>query len=296
MVGRSPAPGVSRARPGDPRGSEIEGGEAENGDAEGGDAEGGTLFFLGAPAASGETVELPRDEAHHATRVLRLPGGAVVGATDGIGGRYRLRLLRRGPAVLGEVLQAERLAAERPAIEVGLGAGRRERFLWAVEKLTELAVAAIVPLLSEAVQGRRGRAARGTGLDARARARAAAALKQSLGSHLPRIEPPVDARGWASRSFDGLSLLLSFPAAGVAPLAAVILAEIRAEPGLAARGVRLAVGPEGGFLADEERTLAASGFRPAHLGARRLRFETAAVAAAATVRAVVATEGIAWSS
>lgn len=272
MVGRRAADGVSRAR------------------------DGGTFFLLAGPAQAGDTVELPRDEAHHATRVLRLPTGATVAATDGVGGRYRLRLGRRGAAVLAEVLDAERVEAEAPPIEVGLGAGRRDRFLWAVEKLTELAVAAVVPLLSTAVQGRRGRMAAPAGLEARARARAASAIKQSLGSHLPRIETPVDAPGWASRPFAGLSLLLSLPEAGLDSLPAVVLRALRADPGLAGRGFRLAIGPEGGFLADEERTLAGAGFRAAHLGERRLRFETAAVAAAVSVRAIAATEGVAWSS
>lgn len=285
MVGRGSPAGVSRARRGDPDEAEVEEREA-----------GGTFFLLAGPARVGETVELPREEAHHATRVLRLPSGSTVAATDGAGGRYRVRLLRRGAGAVGEILEAERLRPEPPEIEVGLGAGRRERFLWAVEKLTELAVAAVVPLLSATVQGRKRGAAAAVGLESRARSRAAAALKQSLGTRLPRLEPPVDAAGWASRPFDGLSLVLSLPAAGASALAAVVLQELRVDAGLAGRGFRLAIGPEGGFLPDEERTLLAAGFRPAHLGPRRLRFETAAVAGVASVRAVMATEGTAWSA
>lgn len=51
---------------------------------------------------------------------------------------------------------------------------------------------------------------------------------------------------------------------------------------------RVAVGPEGGFLDHEEAALVEVGFLRAHLGARRLRFETAAVAAVCQIRAVTA--------
>jgi 16S rRNA (uracil1498-N3)-methyltransferase len=177
------------------------------------------------------------------------------------------------------VLGCAQEPAATPALEVGLGAGRRERFLWCVEKLTELEVARVTPLLSATVQHRVARARDGaTRLSERALARAAAALKQSRGTHLPEVPAPLDPREWASRQFDGLSVLLAFPAPGVRPLAAVV-ASARA------RAFRLAVGPEGGFLPDEEAALARAGFVPAHLGRRRLRFETAAVAAVCQVRA-----------
>jgi 16S rRNA (uracil1498-N3)-methyltransferase len=239
-----------------------------------------TFFLLEAPAAPGETVELSPDEAHHALRVLRLAAGSIVPATDGLGGRYRLRLVARGRRCLAEVLARESESPVTPRLEIGVGAGRRDRFLWCVEKLTELGVARVTPLVSAAVQ--RPAALIGAGgerYQARALARARAALKQSKGAHLPEIAEPEAVGAWSARPFQGSSLLLAFPAPGVPPLAAAAAAA-------GADRVRLAVGPEGGFLPDEEAGLAREGFVPAHLGARRLRFETAALAAACQVMAV----------
>jgi 16S rRNA (uracil1498-N3)-methyltransferase len=48
----------------------------------------------------------------------------------------------------------------------------------------------------------------------------------------------------------------------------------------------LAAGPEAGFTAEEEATLASAGFTPASLGPRVLRTETAAVAALAALNAL----------
>lgn len=56
-------------------------------------------------------------------------------------------------------------------------------------------------------------------------------------------------------------------------------------PGLAARPIALAFGPERGWSASERSTLRAHGFELAHLGARVLRTETAVVAALALAKA-----------
>ena len=44
-------------------------------------------FYLERRAAVGETVALPKDEAKHALKVLRLSVGDEVCALDGCGGR-----------------------------------------------------------------------------------------------------------------------------------------------------------------------------------------------------------------
>lgn len=255
-------------------------------EAEGRAEEAPTFFLLGEPALPGSTVELPPEEAHHALRVLRLEGGVVVPATDGRGARYRLRLAPSGGSCAAEVLERVDEAPAAPRVEVGVGAGRRERFLWCVEKLTELEVARLTPLLARAVQGRRGLEGEGgRRLAERARARAAAALKQSKGAHLPEISLPEDATVWARRSFDGRPLLLALPAPGIPSLAAAVAGALRqALPFV--RAFRLAVGPEGGFLAEEEAAFTEAGFARVHLGRRRLRFETAAVAGVCQVRAI----------
>ena len=255
-----------------------------------------TFFLLDEPAPPGAVVTLAAEESHHALRVLRLATGAVVPATDGRGGRYRLRLVARGRFCDAEVLDRVDEAPPVPSLAFGVGAGRRERFLWCAEKLTELGASALTPLLGSTVQDRRALAGEaGRRLAERALARAAAALKQSKGTHLPRIESPREVADWAREPFAGRSILLAFPGPNVVPLAMAVRGGAGGE---AARGgtgrggeggaFRIAVGPEGGFLPEEERALADAGFTAAHLGDRRLRFETAAVVAAAQVHAVLA--------
>jgi 16S rRNA (uracil1498-N3)-methyltransferase len=60
---------------------------------------------------------------------------------------------------------------------------------------------------------------------------------------------------------------------------------LSAFPGLATGGLTLALGPERGWSADDRTQLRAAGFILAHLGARVLRVETAAIAAVSVVLA-----------
>jgi 16S rRNA (uracil1498-N3)-methyltransferase len=245
-----------------------------------------TFFLLDRPALPGETVRLPPGEAHHALHVLRLASDRVVAATDGRGGRYRLQLQPEGIGCRARILERAQDPFENPAIEIGLGAGRKERLLWCVEKLTELGARRVVLLLTERVQARRSLLAGGAAsLAAKSRARAAAALKQSKGTHLPEIAPPATLDGWAREPIAGVSLLLTPPAPEVASLAGAVQRLLDSQPCDSAC-FRVAVGPEGGMSAAEEELLREHAFVPVHLGERRLRFETAAVAAACQLQAV----------
>lgn len=56
-------------------------------------------------------------------------------------------------------------------------------------------------------------------------------------------------------------------------------------PASAVGGAAVAIGPEGGFTDGERARLAAQGFSAVRLGSNILRFETAALAAAAVLTA-----------
>jgi len=92
---------------------------------------------LGAPALSA-------DDRHHLERVLRLRAGDEVTVSDGAGGRLRCRF---GPA-LEPATEIERVPRPAPAVTVGLAVVKGQRPEWAVQKLTEIGVDRIVPLLS----------------------------------------------------------------------------------------------------------------------------------------------------
>lgn len=224
--------------------------------------------------APGAHIPLDDDTVHH-VRVRRGAAGERARALDGAGSVAEGTLATSHGSAVFVAETVER--RPRPAtLVVGVGAGDRERFLWLVEKLTELGATAIVPLetdrsLTVATRLRAGQ-------EERLRRRAREALKQCGAAWMPEVAPPMALAAFAAGHADGQRWLAD--AAGAGPPAA-----------LGAGPVAIAVGPEGGFTDGERGALLAAGWTPCRLGPATLRFETAAVAAAAVVAAARLREG-----
>ena len=219
-------------------------------------------------AAAGRREQLDEAEQHH-LRVRRAQPGELVGLRDGAGLVGTGRLVAVGRDWQVDVESAES-RGRPPGLTLAVGAGDRERFAWVVEKAAELGVTRVVPL----VTGRTGGVA--TRLReqhlAKLRRQALEATKQCGAAWATGVSAPIELTDFARHLPPGSHWLAD--AAGELP------------PGtLDSAPVTVVVGPEGG-LADEERAaLVAAGFRPVALAPDTLRFETAALAAAAVVSA-----------
>lgn len=214
--------------------------------------------------APGDVVPLSPAEAHH-VRVRRRGEATVVELRDGEGlvGDGLLRGEDDALEVLVE--RAERIPRPAP-LRLAVGAGDRDRFAWLVEKATELGVTEIIPLETERTAGVASRV-RGPHVE-RLRRRALEAVKQCGAAWAPAVHETMPLAAFLARPPEGPRWL----------------ADARGEPppyGFGAGALTVLVGPEGG-LSDGELGLArAAGFEPVRLGGQVLRFETAAIAAAA---------------
>jgi 16S rRNA (uracil1498-N3)-methyltransferase len=143
---------------------------------------------------------------------------------------------------------------------------RQDRFEWVIQKGTEIGMTAIHPLAAERADGRPPDAKR----LARWRRIAIEACKQSGRRLCPEILPVdrVPAPG------PGVTALVLDPGSSELPLG-------RALPGPAPEELWVAVGPEGGFSDVELERMVGLGWRPAGLGPRILRTETAGLVACA---------------
>ena len=229
------------------------------------------FFSADQPLAPGVTVSLGDDAAHHA-RVRRLDMGASVFVADGAGARGVGRIVRLTKLDVDVELDEVHRSPRPPAAHLLVPIGDKDRMLWCAEKCTELGATSWTPVLwnrSRSVSPR----GEGSAFRERVRARMRSALVQSHGAWLPDV--PDDAsidRVLATQSSIATSLVL----------------DVSGEPlgrEQIAAPVTIAVGPEGGFEPEELRRLRDARFRPVSLGANVLRFETAAVAALAIVRA-----------
>lgn len=224
-------------------------------------------FFLAAPPEGGRAV-LTGDEARHLSRVLRAREGDAIVVFAGTAVAWPARIVRIGrdevELEVGEPRHDPPRGGPRLTLAVALPKGDRQK--WLVEKLTELGVDRLVPLVTlrgvaEATQSARARLGR-TGVEA---------CKQCGRNTLLEITAPVRVADLLAAAAAGSRAVVADPEAP--PLERSIMAGVTEIVGL--------VGPEGGFTPEELAATAAAGALRAGLGPHVLRVETAAVALAA---------------
>ena len=236
-----------------------------------------TAFYIPTDCFRGKRVVLPDDEARHAVKVLRKQAGDEIVAVDGVGQWYRVRLDQVGQQrAAGTVLETRRGVGE-PRYELTIGFGlikNRNRFETFVEKAVELGVHRIIPLHTARTEKE------GIKME-RTRNIMIAAMKQCGRSRLPAVADPTAL----PMVLDGAAGDYLLMAHEQTEQSASVPAALDRAP--ADARVLLLIGPEGGFT-DEEIAMArqAEGTMVS-LGPRRLRAETAGVAAAVAVQQVL---------
>jgi 16S rRNA (uracil1498-N3)-methyltransferase len=200
---------------------------------------------------------LDADDLHHLARVLRVREGALCTISDGQG-RWRAARFAAEPDPVGPIVE---VPPPNPPLAIGFALLKGDRTELVVQKLTELGVDRIVPLMTDRTIARPD-PARAAKLVERLRRIAREACMQSRRCRFPRIESvtPFDEvvgePGVALADRAGESPDLSHPF--------------------------VLVGPEGGW-APRERGMAP---HVVGLGRHVLRAETAALAAGALLAAL----------
>jgi 16S rRNA (uracil1498-N3)-methyltransferase len=229
-----------------------------------------------AGASTGDVVDVEGDEAHHAVAVRRLRTGERVVLTDGRGttvtGTVGETGKRRLAVVADEVVTSPEPA---PAVTVVQALPKGDRGELAVEVLTEVGVATVVPWASaRSVAVWRGeRAAKAL---ARWRSTAREAAKQARRAWFPEVTELATTEQ-AVALVAGADLAVVLHEEATTPLAAV--------PVPTAGTVVVVVGPEGGLTDAEVAGFAAAGAHVVRLGDEVLRTSTAGVAAVAALLA-----------
>jgi 16S rRNA (uracil1498-N3)-methyltransferase len=213
---------------------------------------------------AGQRISLDENEVHH-LRVRRAQDREIVELLDGTGLRGTGRLVQAGKQWSVEVQSAHH--ESRPAeLTLAVAAGDRDRFSWMVEKAVELGVTRIVPLETARSAGV------ATGIREahlrRLRRHALEATKQCGVAWAVQVEEPLSLDDFRGRPLAGSGWLAD--RAGAPP-----------PTRLGENALTVVIGPEGGFADSEHTGLVAAGYLPIVLGPHALRFETAALAAAA---------------
>ena len=222
----------------------------------------------------GDPVVVEGDEAHHAVAVRRMRAGEGLVLTDGTGRRVTGTVTETGKRRLSlQVAEVETLPEPTPAVTVVQALPKGDRGELAVEVLTEVGVARIVPWpASRSVAVWRGE--RATRSLARWRVTAREAAKQARRAWFPVVTEPATTDEVA-RLLAGAELATVLHEGAETPLAAL--------PVPASGTVVLVVGPEGGLTDEEVALFAGAGAHVVRLGADVLRTSTAGVAGVAAL-------------
>src|SRR5579863_7312382 len=227
-------------------------------------------------------------QAEHLARVLRAQPGMEADVVAG-GRVFHAEIaavtLAGGASEVRFNLAAELQADPALPVTLVVAVYKFDRMEWAIEKATELGVAAIAPVIARRTEKHLSQAAAKRA--ERWRRIAHEASQQARRSDVPVIHEPVDlvervrAAATAGAAATASRIVLAEQERTTTLRNAIDEAMSAAKEEMAE--LEVAIGPEGGWAPAEEALFDENGWRAASLGPRILRAETAAIAALAVI-------------
>jgi 16S rRNA (uracil1498-N3)-methyltransferase len=224
------------------------------------------------------TATIVGAQAEHLTRVLRAQPGMEADVVAG-GHVFRAQV---AAVSLNEVrfnLMSELEAEPALPLTLVLAIYKFDHMEWAIEKATELGVAAIAPVIARRTEKHLAEAA--AARVERWRRIVHEAAQQSRRSDVPLVSDPVLLSARVRAASEAVRIVLAEQERTTTLRHALDEAMAAAETDMPT--LEIAIGPEGGWAPEEEALFDANGWRAASLGPRILRAETAAISAMAVV-------------
>lgn len=226
------------------------------------------MFF--SPDISSNPI-LPESDSQHCIRVLRFSEGDEIEIVDGKGFLYRCRIVDAHPKrTMVEIIEKHEVPLPwSQNITIAVAPTKHiDRMEWLVEKLVEIGVNRIIPLKCRFSERKEIK-------EERLQKIAVSAMKQSLKSALPEITPMMP--------FDKAMRMISDSQRFIAYCSDEFPKKQLSAEYFPCTDVAVLIGPEGDFSSEEIRMAVETGYRPVTLGETRLRTETAALYACATI-------------
>ena len=213
---------------------------------------------------------LPESDSQHCVRVLRMKEGDTLEVIDGKGHRYTCRLIEaHAKRAHVEIIEKQDVPLSwQNNITIAVAPTKHlDRMEWMVEKLTEIGVNRIIPLLCRYSERKELKIERLEKI-------AISAMKQSLKTVLPIIDVMTPIKDVITEQIYDQRFIAYCDTSIPRKL---LSAEYRAN-----KDTLILIGPEGDFSTEEINLALNSGYKPISLGDNRLRTETAAVVACDT--------------
>ena len=225
--------------------------------------------FIPQTLALGSSITVGETKHHHLSRVLRLSAGAQVILFNGEGGEFVGHVTATSKhQTLISIEDFDPISRE-PKLNITLlmSVLKRDAMISALQRATELGVAVIIPMLTQHLSEKR------TQVEKRFAAWQGViehASEQSGRTCLPHLKPPTPFE----------TALADVEAAAIDHRLIAHLGSTNPPDAQSKRvgALALAIGPEGGFSADEVALAETRNFVPYSVGPRTLRAETASAA------------------
>jgi 16S rRNA (uracil1498-N3)-methyltransferase len=217
------------------------------------------------------TATLTGEQAAHLARVLRAAPGQVYDIVAG-GFLYCAEITSVQPHEVVFTLHEELETEAFLPLHLLLAVFKFDHMEWAIEKSTELGVDRITPVLARRTEKHLSQAT--AKRIERWRRIALESSKQSRRTTIPTIDEPASLKFALENSTEQVRILLS-----ETEQETTIASALKEQT--ASTGYALAIGPEGGWTAEEMNLFVTHQWQPVTLGPRILRAETAVISAIA---------------
>lgn len=229
------------------------------------------VFYTSPAHIRGSHLTIEGEEFHHLAHVMRKKVGDEIFVADGIGTMYKIRIAHVSQEIASCEIVEKLPDFNEPIKKIILVQSLLKnpaKMDWIVEKTTELGVSHIIPIISDRTLVSKAKIDRWRQL-------AFSAMKQCMRCRAPEIQDVVLFKYAIESVHESLIFLFHEKATAVDTIEDVV----QNVPGK--KTIALFVGPEGGFSEPEIELARSSEAEVISLGTRRLRSETAAIAAIA---------------
>lgn len=221
----------------------------------------------------GQSIELDKEQTHHAVTVLRIKKGQAVALFNGQGHEFLATvLLVEKRRIVVEVNDFKYYPTTDFLIHLGIAVSKGERMDWVIQKATELGASSITPLTSQRVDVKLSED-RWEKKQGHWQKIIINACEQCGQNTLPQLYPVTPFNDWVTNRTENKKLVMD-------PEGETLILQKNSD----VRSCALLVGPEGGFDDWEIQQAQQQGFARWKLGSHVLRTETAPIAGIAILQ------------
>ncbi|RIV30504.1 16S rRNA (uracil(1498)-N(3))-methyltransferase [Flagellimonas lutimaris] len=228
------------------------------------------LFYNPKLDYSAKQFVFPPDESKHIVRVLRKSEGDIVHITNGKGYLFEAEILEPNQKKCkARIISNRKSIPKRYKLHMVVAPTKmNDRYEWFLEKATEIGVDEITPIICDHSE-------RKTIKLERMERVLQSAMKQSLQTVLPQINPPISCKEFLENDIStGFKFIAHCQDGEKMELKRKVIAD---------NDATILIGPEGDFSKTEIDLAKEKSYIPISLGRNRLRTETAAIVACTTV-------------